>query len=193
MESVRHNSPYGASYQDASGTYPVGVTTITWTVTDLSGNTSTCGKQEIEISPNPSQPAAPDINVSYGETALLSATPDTDHSVSWYENSDLSDIPVEESTLDLGFLTPETYFRYASQVSTTTGCEGLARAVAAIVDKAQLTVTADDATITYGDQIPILLFEYSGFVFGEDESVINEDPTISADADEILRCRNILY
>ena len=183
IESVIHDSPWGASYEDASGTYPVGVTIITWTVTDKSGNTATC-EQRVEITPNPSQPVAPDVNVSYGETALLSATPDADHYIRWYENSDLSDIPVESSTLDLGLLTPETYYRYASQVSTITGCEGMARPVAAVVDKAVLTVTADDAAITYGDPIPILLFDYSGFVSGEDISVINEEPEIYTDADE---------
>jgi len=160
------------------------VTIVTWTVTDLSGNSAACD-QRIEITPNPAQPAAPDINVSYGETALLSASPDTDHFIRWYENSDLSDIPSESSTLDLGFLTPETYYKYASQVSTLTGCEGLARPVAAVVDKAVLDVTAEDASITYGDAIPDdIPFSYSGFVFSEDESVINEDPEISIDANE---------
>lgn len=40
--TISHNSPYGASSSDASGNYPVGTTTITWTVTDASGNLSTC-------------------------------------------------------------------------------------------------------------------------------------------------------
>ena len=29
---------------DASGTYPVGNTTVIWTVTDVNGNTSTCSQ-----------------------------------------------------------------------------------------------------------------------------------------------------
>ena len=42
--SITHNSPYatGSSTTDASGIYPVGVTTITWTVTDNAGNIATC-------------------------------------------------------------------------------------------------------------------------------------------------------
>lgn len=40
--SITHNSPFGASNTDASGPYPAGVTTITWTVTDAGGNTATC-------------------------------------------------------------------------------------------------------------------------------------------------------
>ncbi|MFN0032501.1 MAG: HYR domain-containing protein [Flavobacteriales bacterium] len=37
-----HNSTYGTSANDASGIYPVGSHTITWSATDIDGNTSTC-------------------------------------------------------------------------------------------------------------------------------------------------------
>ncbi len=40
--SVQHNSPYGSSLTNASGTYPVGVHNITWTATDNVGMVSTC-------------------------------------------------------------------------------------------------------------------------------------------------------
>ncbi|WP_423130402.1 HYR domain-containing protein [Gaoshiqia sp. Z1-71] len=40
--TITHDSPYGISPNDASGNYPVGVTVITWTVTDSSGNSTTC-------------------------------------------------------------------------------------------------------------------------------------------------------
>jgi hypothetical protein len=40
--TLSHNSPYGTSSTDASGNYPVGTTTITWTATDASGNVATC-------------------------------------------------------------------------------------------------------------------------------------------------------
>lgn len=49
--TVTHNSPYGNSPSDASGTYPVGVYNITWTFTDESGNESYC-YQEIEVIDN---------------------------------------------------------------------------------------------------------------------------------------------
>jgi gliding motility-associated-like protein len=183
VQSVTHNSPYGLNSSNASGTYPVGVTMVTWTATDYSGNEATC-QQRVEILPNPVQPTAPDVELFYGESATLVATPDPDHFIRWYSNSDLSDIPVEASSIDLGFLTPETYYRYASQVSTITGCEGMARAVAAIVSKAELTVTADDKEKVYGETNPLFTFSYSGFVFGEDVSELNEEPTPGSIADE---------
>jgi hypothetical protein len=40
--TYRHDSPYGIDTANATGIYPVGVTTVTWTFTDVSGNTSTC-------------------------------------------------------------------------------------------------------------------------------------------------------
>jgi len=40
--SISNNSIYGTSDIDASGRYPVGVTVITWTFTDESGNTRQC-------------------------------------------------------------------------------------------------------------------------------------------------------
>ncbi|MEC7756169.1 MAG: MBG domain-containing protein [Bacteroidota bacterium] len=41
-----------------------------------------------------------------------------------------------------------------------------------VINKAALTVTADDATINKGDDIPEFTFQYEGFVNEEDESVL---------------------
>ncbi|MEQ6118993.1 LamG-like jellyroll fold domain-containing protein [Reichenbachiella sp. MALMAid0571] len=51
-----------------------------------------------------------------------------------------------------------------------------------IVEKAPLTVTAKDLTITYGDAIPGFTFVYAGFVNQEDESHLSEEPSISTTA-----------
>ncbi|MCC8169463.1 MAG: YDG domain-containing protein, partial [Oscillospiraceae bacterium] len=51
-----------------------------------------------------------------------------------------------------------------------------------IVEKAVLTVTAENKTKTYGDTNPTLTYTYSGFVFDEDESVLTTKPTASCDA-----------
>ncbi|MBR6437038.1 MAG: hypothetical protein IKS45_11065, partial [Thermoguttaceae bacterium] len=41
------------------------------------------------------------------------------------------------------------------------------------IGKATLTATADDKSITYGDEVPVYTVSYTGFVNGEDESVID--------------------
>ena len=49
-----------------------------------------------------------------------------------------------------------------------------------VVNKATLTVTADNQTITYGDADPLFTFQYGGFVLGQTAAVIDTPPTCSA-------------
>jgi hypothetical protein len=42
LVTLTHDSPYSTNTDNANGTYPIGTTTIIWTATDVSGNTSTC-------------------------------------------------------------------------------------------------------------------------------------------------------
>ncbi len=51
------------------------------------------------------------------------------------------------------------------------------------VNQAALTVTADDQAKTYGDANPTLTITYSGFVNGEDETVLTTAATASTTAD----------
>ena len=46
------------------------------------------------------------------------------------------------------------------------------------IDKATLTAKADNKSITYGDAAPTYTVTYTGFVNGEDESVINTKPSV---------------
>ncbi|MEO9477867.1 MAG: MBG domain-containing protein [Cyclobacteriaceae bacterium] len=50
------------------------------------------------------------------------------------------------------------------------------------VNKATLTVEADDKTINKGDDLPELTYAYAGFVNGEDESTLDDVPSISTTA-----------
>ncbi|MCL2707136.1 MAG: hypothetical protein FWE97_03110 [Dehalococcoidia bacterium] len=52
------------------------------------------------------------------------------------------------------------------------------------VNKIALTVTADDQSKSYNKNNPILTYQYSGFVNGEDESVLTEKPSISTEAEK---------
>ena len=42
IESIWHDSPYGSDPSDASGDYPVGTTSFSWYIRDVSGNIETC-------------------------------------------------------------------------------------------------------------------------------------------------------
>ena len=52
------------------------------------------------------------------------------------------------------------------------------------IDKAILTVTADDVSKTYSDDNPILTVSYSGFVNGQNESVLITKPIANTNADK---------
>ena len=51
LYTITNTSPYKTSDADASGTYPVGTTSFTWTITDASGNVTTC-PQTVVVSDN---------------------------------------------------------------------------------------------------------------------------------------------
>jgi hypothetical protein len=51
------------------------------------------------------------------------------------------------------------------------------------IDKATLTVSADDKTKTYGDDNPSLTASYSGFVGNEDASMLSGSPSLATAAD----------
>ena len=50
------------------------------------------------------------------------------------------------------------------------------------VNKAQLTITADDKSMTAGENVPDLTFTCSGFVNGESSSVMTQQPTVTTTA-----------
>ena len=52
------------------------------------------------------------------------------------------------------------------------------------VNKAPLTITADDKTKIYGDVLPVFTASYSGFVLGEDESILDGKLTFTTPADQ---------
>jgi hypothetical protein len=59
LYTVTNTSPYKTSDADASGTYPPGTTTFTWTITDASGNITTCTQSVIVTDVTPPTLACP--------------------------------------------------------------------------------------------------------------------------------------
>jgi hypothetical protein len=168
IQSLTNDSPYGVSSTDASGSYPPGIYTIRWTAEDYAGNSAFCN-QTVTILANPAAPASSDENYTYGESAVVSATPVAGHSIHWYQNADLSDGPVVSSSLDLGILPVGSYTRYATQVSNVTGCESAATTVQIGISARPLEITADDQSRVYGEADPTLTWQItSGALVGTD-------------------------
>jgi uncharacterized repeat protein (TIGR01451 family) len=60
---VTNDSDYGISDTDASGTYPVGSTVVTFTATDICGNSSTCSTTVVVTDDSPPTCSAMDITI----------------------------------------------------------------------------------------------------------------------------------
>lgn len=58
------------------------------------------------------------------------------------------------------------------------------RASNVVVNKKALFGFVDDASMTYGESVPVLTISYEDFVDGDDESVLTEMPVLSTTADE---------
>ncbi|MCZ2102520.1 MAG: T9SS type A sorting domain-containing protein [Chitinophagales bacterium] len=56
---ITHDSPYSSNPEDASGDYPLGITDVCWTATDLEGNESTCCMQVIVYDNTPPEMTCP--------------------------------------------------------------------------------------------------------------------------------------
>ncbi|MFH0758171.1 MAG: MBG domain-containing protein [Bacteroidota bacterium] len=168
VKSLTHDSPYGASTTDASGTYPAGIHTIQWTAEDYAGNSSFCN-QTVEVISAPGAPSGSDVVYTYGENVLVTATPAVNHTIHWYMNADLSDVPVSSSTLNLGILNAGSYTRYATQVTDATSCESAATTVQITINTAVLEITADNKNRIYGAADPSLTWQISsGALVGVD-------------------------
>lgn len=55
-----------------------------------------------------------------------------------------------------------------------------------LISKANLTVKVDNEMINYGDSLPVFNYSMSGYVAGDDDSVISVLPTIKFSAEELL-------
>ncbi len=76
-----------------------------------------------------------------------------------------------KTVLDAGSYTATASISNTNYVLTGTTTQNFS------IDKATLTATADNKTITYGDASPTYTVTFTGFVNGEDESVINTKPS----------------
>ena len=76
-----------------------------------------------------------------------------------------------KTVLDAGSYTATASISNSNYVLTGTTTQSFT------IDKATLTATADNKTITYGAAAPAYTVTFTGFVNGEDESVINTKPS----------------
>ena len=69
--TVTHDSPFGIDSADASGNYPIGFHTVTWTISDNSGNDTTCVQTFEVFDLLPVLECPPDVEVFADENELF--------------------------------------------------------------------------------------------------------------------------
>ena len=69
--TITHDSPYGTDSSDASGYYPIGVHTVTWTISDNSNNETTCVQTFEVFDLEPVLECPPSIEVFADENELF--------------------------------------------------------------------------------------------------------------------------
>ena len=77
LVSITHNSPFSTNTNNANGKYPVGTTTIIWTITDASGNVNTCDQDIIvtdNIDPTITCPASTSENIAADQCSKTGIT-----------------------------------------------------------------------------------------------------------------------
>jgi hypothetical protein len=166
-----------ATATSAAGAYPItpaGAASPNYTFTYVNG-TLTVAKAILTITANPASsiygaPLVPDgsLTVSYsgfvnGDGPGSLTTPPTVNS------SASAGSPAGAYTLTpSGVADPNYTFQYVAGVYT--------------IQKAALTVTANNGSMTYGGTVPALTASYSGFVNGDNSSSLTTQPTISTTA-----------
>ena len=146
----------GAFAQNYSMTYVKGTLTILETIKDLSNS-------DITIDPIGSLTynglaQTPAVIVKDGSTTLTSGT---DYTVSYSSNTNVGT---------------------ATVIVTGMGNYTGTKTASFTINKAALTITAESYTINQGDPLPKFTCTYSGFVNGEDETVLTTLPTFSCSA-----------
>lgn len=129
---------------DASGVYPVGTTTVTWTVADSAGNESSC-IMEVTVQDNePPNVVCQDITVildASGQASITAADIDAGST----DNCGIASYVLDIDTFDCSDVEP---IEVALFVTDTSGNEAFCLVTVNVVDDIPPAVTCQDITVT---------------------------------------------
>jgi len=178
--TLTHDSPYADTQgADASGTYPVGTTTVTFTLTDDCGNTSQCSINVIvqDVSDPDCVPndtiVALDANGTVQIDGSFVASGSTD-------NCGISSINVDPDNFDCGDLGDNNVNIVVIDYS---GNQSTCSAVVTIIDTLTQLCNAQDATIYLDENGEVVLnpediYAGSGGCGGSNDVILVADPDV---------------
>lgn len=118
------------------------------------------------------------LNIVYGQSTTLSASVEdassnVTYTYEWYQNGLLLG---SEQSITLERLAAGTYnLRCAVRANADGQTSAEANSnITVVVKKATLTATIDNINITYGDVVPTPTIHYAGFVYEENENVVDD-------------------
>ncbi|WP_321370370.1 HYR domain-containing protein [uncultured Draconibacterium sp.] len=167
--SINHNSIYaaGTDSTDASGYYPIGVHTITWTISDNSGNDTTCVQTFEVFDLLPALECPPDVEVFADENELFATNVSVGLPYYW-DNCD--------SVLTYTVTTPDT-------ITTTYNASPDSINLLDYADTYDLGVTTIEYTFKDGNG-NVLVCDFTVTVFAAPDIECPPDTTIWLDGTE---------
>jgi MBG domain (YGX type) len=166
-----------ATATSPAGTYPItpgGGSSSNYTFTYVNG-TLTVSQAILTITANPASSVygaalVPDASLTVTYSGFVNGDgPSSLTTLPTVTNTAVAGSPAGTYTLTpSGAADPNYTFKYVTGIYT--------------IQKAPLTITASNATMTYGGTVPALTDTYSGFVNGDNSSSLTTQPTVSTTA-----------
>ena len=146
------------NYNEATATFKVKVTAGSFEITVTNESGAYDGNEKaIKVKSNLAGVAIVyGTTTSYGTTAVSSATANTDYAIAKATNASTTTI----------------YYK-----ASKAGYQDVTGSATLKIDKVELTVTAENKSVTYGDNLPSYTYTITGFVNSETESVLTTKPT----------------
>ncbi|HPP39650.1 MAG TPA: MBG domain-containing protein [Candidatus Kapabacteria bacterium] len=146
---------------------------MTSSLTCVSTQTVTSNSITMTVNPVPSAPTVtPVVHTYSGAYApALTASGEVGATIKWYSDAGLSNLVYTGNTFNHTHKDAGTYTYYVTQ--TVSNCESPASIATVTINKAQLTVSADDKSKSYGQSDPELTYVITGFVGGENVITAN--------------------
>ena len=150
----------GVGAYDVSAT---GITSTNYTLGAVTAGTLTVGKRALAFAVDNASRAYGDANPAFSGTLTGFVNGDTVADVTAIAYDTLATTASDAGTYDIG----------ATGITATNYTLGAVTAGTLTIDRAPLTVTADDTSRDFGEDNPVLTGVLSGFVNGDDASVVN--------------------